>query len=414
MLNSGILELAIGLIFVYLILGLMCTSANEWISSLLKWRAKTLEEGIRLLLAGGFHRLRPADILDLSGLAVRLKGTDPLAEFLRSRLSATLVSELATFEPSAPPPKGLMDALLSDLNAVIDGACFYDKDRFSGVTLTRDTLRLAKGTPKGEDCARANRALLQEALAGLIGGPADQFYRHPLIKSLAPQGKRPSYVPSRTFALAVIDMVTSDRPEAADSAAALREQIDRLPDGDLKRSLAALMHEAGDSIVRSRHAIELWFNDSMDRVSGWYKRKTQWTTVILALIITVLTNADTLRIANTLWREPTVRAALVAQAQARVQEGAPSLEDRSAVQQLMGWTNELNTLGEKWNKDGVAGLTAWLQPTVSDHIIGWLLTAIATSLGAPFWFDMLNKVINLRSVGKSPEEMRPKAAVAAG
>ena len=45
--------------------------------------------------------------------------------------------------------------------------------------------------------------------------------------------------------------------------------------------------------------------------------------------------------------------------------------------------------------------------TIWFHLVGWLLTALAASLGAPFWFDVLNKFISIRSVGKAPEE-RPK------
>ena len=47
-----------------------------------------------------------------------------------------------------------------------------------------------------------------------------------------------------------------------------------------------------------------------------------------------------------------------------------------------------------------------------NKLIGLLLTTFAISLGAPFWFDILNKVINLRSSGKAPGE-RDKAAAAA-
>jgi hypothetical protein len=38
------------------------------------------------------------------------------------------------------------------------------------------------------------------------------------------------------------------------------------------------------------------------------------------------------------------------------------------------------------------------------RLLGWMLTILAISLGAPFWFDMLNKLVNIRSAGKSPDE----------
>jgi len=41
-------------------------------------------------------------------------------------------------------------------------------------------------------------------------------------------------------------------------------------------------------------------------------------------------------------------------------------------------------------------------------ILGWILTALALSLGAPFWFDMLKKVMSIRNVGKNPDEKKEK------
>lgn len=415
MLNSGILELAIGLIFVYLILGLMCTAVNEWIASALGWRSKTLENGIRLLLADGFRRLRPSDLKDFAGLAKRLgSGGSPLETYLRDRLKPETREKLAAFDGNVPPPATLVDTVTAELNSVIEGVCIWDEPRFRSVPLNAETKALSRSAPRGEECARANRALLQGAFANLIGGPADEFYSHPLIKSLAPSGKRPSYVPARSFALAVIDILTSEHPEAANSAADLRKQIDRLPDGNLKRSISALLRDAGDNIVEARQAVERWFDDSMDRVSGWYKRKTHWATVVLAVILTVLTNADTLRIANTLWREPAVRAQLVAEAEARARQGLPeqaSAVDEAPVQKLVGWGKELNGLGAAWEKKDLQGWLGALWALIMVHFTGWLLTAVATSLGAPFWFDLLNKAINLRSSGKAPQQPKFKAAV---
>jgi hypothetical protein len=44
-------------------------------------------------------------------------------------------------------------------------------------------------------------------------------------------------------------------------------------------------------------------------------------------------------------------------------------------------------------------MSVWLA-----RLLGWMLTILAISLGAPFWFDMLNKLVNVRSAGKSPDE----------
>ena len=43
-------------------------------------------------------------------------------------------------------------------------------------------------------------------------------------------------------------------------------------------------------------------------------------------------------------------------------------------------------------------------PDKIPKIMGWLITTLALYLGAPFWFEMINKFINLRGTGKKPEE----------
>jgi hypothetical protein len=45
------------------------------------------------------------------------------------------------------------------------------------------------------------------------------FYAHPLIKGLRPDGKKPSYIPSRTFALALMDIVRRHAFDGAVTAA---------------------------------------------------------------------------------------------------------------------------------------------------------------------------------------------------
>jgi hypothetical protein len=50
------------------------------------------------------------------------------------------------------------------------------------------------------------------------------------------------------------------------------------------------------------------------------------------------------------------------------------------------------------------GLTEWIEIG-----LGWLVTALAIMLGAPFWFDVLNKFVVVRSTVK-PHEKSPEEA----
>ena len=69
----------------------------------------------------------------------------------------------------------------------------------------------------------------------------------------------------------------------------------------------------------------------------------------------------------------------------------------------MGWQPEL----EKLNKNLPQNLLGWGY-IAAVKIVGILLTTIAVSLGAPFWFDMLNKLVNLRSTGVKPKKSEDK------
>jgi hypothetical protein len=247
------------------------------------------------------------------------------------------------------------------------------------------------------------RPAAQAAAAGAGAAPAaapapapdfvTQFYEHPIVaKMMGESGRHFSYLPARSFATAVMDLVTpgtQGRIQIAD----LENGIKSLPDGSVKRALLAAIQNAGDNLAVAQKNIEGWFDDTMARVSGWYKRFTQKCTIVMALLFAIAINADTLHIARTLWMDPTLRAQLVEQAKARAAQPSPtgsstlpSAEEKTLAA-FVGWSADL------------PGDTAsWFQ-----RIMGWLLTAIAVSLGAPFWFDTLNRVMNLRNAGKSPD-----------
>ncbi len=134
------------------------------------------------------------------------------------------------------------------------------------------------------------------------------FYRHPLVYGLfrgdynpKDSGNLPSYIPSRTFAITLMDLVRWAQPvgapnvapgspeqggnifEAKPSAVAdLKSAVLRLPaESNLRGALLPLIDEAGGDALRARQNIEDWYNSVMDRVSGWYKRRTQ---IIIAAI----------------------------------------------------------------------------------------------------------------------------------
>ncbi len=261
---------------------------------------------------------------------------------------------------------------------------------------------------------------------------AQELYDHPLIKNLSKSGRWPSYIPAGTFALALVDVIANLNPGDLQPAKDLGSLISNVPDPDVRRVLGLLAEEAGQDGQRLKENIENWFNSSMDRVAGWYKRKTQVVNMILAIVLTVAVNADSILIVRSLSNDSALRAALVTQAQelargtpVQPETGQPGTGTKAAVDELekrfnklsglgvpLGWTDGPGDSFRQWpgwlakNTDTTAWAAMWW-PTARYHFLGWVLTALAASLGAPFWFDMLNKIITVRSTGKVPEE-QPK------
>jgi hypothetical protein len=170
----------------------------------------------------------------------------------------------------------------------------------------------------------------------------------------------------------------------------------------LRKRLEPVITGAQTDIERLRTHLEAWFDDTMARVSGWYKRKTQIILIVIGIALVPAINASTINMAERMWKDDTVRAAVVAraQAQATAKPGGRSLDqatnDADNVVKVgirMGWSGSAVPHGA----GGIALSAA-----------GWILTILAISLGAPFWFDALSRLSRLRSSGK-PETPLPAA-----
>lgn len=247
---------------------------------------------------------------------------------------------------------------------------------------------------RAKNLSKGIQALLQDpSQAGWVA----RLYQHPLIQSLSPPNSKPSYIPSRTFALALLDLIAPATMDGNRTLADLKAGMVNLPQ-PLQRTLTNLLDEAQHDVERLKTQIEIWFNNGMDRASGWYKRKTQWIQFFLGLSLVILLNIDSVHIGRTLFAvNSPLRASLVESAKSFVaQPGGTNRPMKDVVEAIstaslpIGWTE-------------VPKRDQWL--TIA---LGWLITAFAVSLGAPFWFDLLNKFINVRASGKAPEE-EPKS-----
>lgn len=248
--------------------------------------------------------------------------------------------------------------------------------------------------------------------------------RWPLARSSGAEGtaRLPSYISPRTFALALSDTIAPNvyagpdvfgQPAAPyDVLAAIRSSVFEMniPAG-VKHRLIVLIDEARGDIDAFRGQLEAWFDDTMARVSGWYKRQTQVILAVLAAVITIALNANALTIGNQLWRDPSVRAAVVQQASSpsvtgQTEGATPSDKLRNAANNVDSVAMLGVPLGWSSKTDDPRHVSFTDAGSVIAALGGWFLTIAAVSLGAPFWFDFLSRVSRLRSSGK-PETPLP-------
>jgi hypothetical protein len=285
-----------------------------------------------------------------------------------------------------------------------------------------------------------------------------QFFNHPLVSGLS-MGKYdpkdassklrmygasrelPSYIPSRNFALAIMDIVARGPQDVAAATAtsqqitldSLRANVANLGDPKVQRVLLAALDSAQGDLNRVQASLEAWYDGAMERVSGWYKRTTQKMLFVIALVVAVTMNINTITVADYLFRHDTARSVLVASIEkssaSPAQPGASPDSAKAyaeAKRQLdamhlpIGWTGR--DFEASWGAPRTRAERAVATPAdVAVHawddilapILGWLLTAFAATLGAPFWFDVLSKVTTVRSTVKPREKATSSAQVAA-
>jgi hypothetical protein len=242
----------------------------------------------------------------------------------------------------------------------------------------------------------------------LKNGPNDftaKVFAHPLILGTAPEGEKPSYISARMFAAALFDVVAPADATQPRTMQSLRAGVTQIPDAKLRTTLLNIIDSAGGDVDAARLKVEHWFDDTMARVSGWYKRMAQKIIFVAGLLLCAAVNADTLMIVKELWSDEALRSAMVAQAVNKVQSTSTvvSPSPEVSLQQVAGEIREANTPPIGWSRDP-ADLRAWPSGLGAEalKVLGILLTSFAIVLGAPFWFDMLNNLINLRSSGNPP------------
>jgi len=193
-----------------------------------------------------------------------------------------------------------------------------------------------------------------------------------------PFSQVPSYIPSKSFTVALIDAIGATQRNFA----SIGDAIAQIDDPQLGALLKTLYLRAEGNIDHFEGAVADWFDHAMDRVSGAYKRRAQLFTFIFGLFVAVAMNVDAAHVASTLWKQPVVQAPNVQHVPA---DAASAIE--GLAQLPIGWTPAANA-----------------DAALPVRFAGWLITAFAAVFGAPFWFDLLQRVTQLRSTGPKPDK----------
>ena len=356
MLNSAVFETVFGLVFVFYATAVICSGAVEAWANVIKKRSKYLLRGLRDLLDG---QAAPAQPPATQRMLDRVLPAEPNAELTMYSNALVAAPKQGIPATGAPTPG----------------------DSPSGPT---------------EDSSPA--PLLDE----LMAHPLVQPYKH-----TTPTGKvrrNPAYLPATVFAKALIDIAVDAEIDPSTQRIRLTPTTRRASHKHFNEVISALEKTAGGSLERLQASLESWFDGQMDRVSGSYKRWAKRWVIPIALVVAFAFNIDTVAISRSLYVDSGVRAAVLQAASsdqlcAVDESGQPTgsdclpneIENLEQLKLPVGWTQT------RWQVATSSGAAVILK------LVGLLLTAAAASLGAPFWFDALNKVGSLRNVGKKPE-----------
>jgi hypothetical protein len=379
--GSAVTDTAIGVVFTFLAVSLIASGIVEWISNKLNKRGEYLLRGLREMLDV------PVDATDDDPNLPRDTGMLD-RRHLRAQMARMRAAALEMFGAGAADPAPLPK----------------DRPWLADMLLARPVVAsLHRPERPADPGAKAWRRL--------------GFWKQDLHLT--------SYLSAQTFTRALFDLLVPDA-EGETTLDDVARKLNRMGNVPGKETLLVLVKEAKGDLGAFRASVEHWYDEQMGRVSGWYKRWAQWRLFIAGALIAVVANVSTVAVAQGLYRDEPVRDAVVAQAQAAQlcpDDDSDSLDcERQQFDILedlslpVGWGfGQVATDCRAGNHGAACGwnVGAWsswagdsLQGAGLDgvllRLLGWLLTAAAVSFGAPFWFDALSKLGNLRTGGRAP------------
>ncbi|HEX9827790.1 MAG TPA: hypothetical protein VGA80_14420 [Flavobacteriaceae bacterium] len=300
------------------------------------------------------------------------------------------------------------------------------------------------------------------------GELSEAFYSHPLIQCLGEDKwhSKPSYLTQNNFSKAIIDLLRGEGVKVGEDIRPYIEEklgpthsnqpYTEQDKGEkkllfnigekTKQQIRSLWVDAQGDVEEFKSLLETWFDDTMSRTTGWYKKYNQVVLLVVGLGIAIIFNVDTIAIAKKLSSDPEIRAQLINQANNFItthpnlneefnlnKATISAMKDIDSVKKILeqqqivkkyealirhrdslmhqadsliknDLKNASDLLALGWSKHCIVQKTNCKKYSLRPNgdgswgirLLGWFLTALAISLGAPFWFDLLNKFMKLR------------------
>lgn len=254
-----------------------------------------------------------------------------------------------------------------------------------------------------------------------------------LCKAPSPDGRvtetqAPEKMDRLIFAQSLLEAMEakSDAPSSSDKLdiAALAELVDD------RSILHSVLKSLADNALQTKQEIVTgladWYDEVMAAATVKYKRHLQSISFAVAAALVTALNADSFALSKALWKDDNLRITYAAMVRAELEDDStfaallkpePLTTDRAnrltefAEETLrplpFGWPGNWDTPTLPDRKDGLGALLALLLAYVS-KVLGLLITAIAVSLGAPFWFELLDRITGRSKPNKPQEPQEPK------
>ncbi|WP_341738164.1 hypothetical protein [Microcoleus sp. CAWBG640] len=487
-----IIDIIIGLVFIYLSLSLLASEIQELIATVLQWRAEHLKKSIEVLIAGGNEGVRDEAQFQLVGRLANLIYSNPIINDLNQGAKGPLSQGFRSFTrslgtlyrritgttnvfgdkssgPSYIPSESFSSSLLDTLKIqeLMQSITETRLERFKDLQLAQikvivDGLNLSGSTKPiieqeflwltGEfnrvvQDYKNNVATLKNSLdrmseklgfyindsqvylpeselegrefqrqMGFIKTNFDsEFERETLRKQLQPSLSNVLNTIRKVRKTQQTVTEIMEEKEGSPIYQQIQATVDSMPES-LKNSLYILAErvekDGGDTqeqLQRFQREIEIWFDRSMERASGVYKRNARGVAILLGTAIAIGANADTVNIINRLSKDSMLRSTVNLYAQQLVEKNTPAkldnLTNLTKVQNEVGIALDNLAVPFGWSEPNrleidPAGNVLW--PAFLAKVFGWILSGVAISMGAVFWFDVLSKIINIRNAGKKP------------